>query len=131
MIYDFDIPTPALTLKSAPVRTSMPLVKGTIVQMGVFVPPGSNGLAHLKILYGINQLFPSNEQGDFSASGILFTWPEDIVLDTDPVILTALTWNDDDTYPHTVHVRIAVTPATGNSNINDVLAQVQQLQATQ
>lgn len=129
MIFVAAITTQPLTKKTAPLVTSIPIVAGTINQVFIFFPPGVNALAHLKLLWGLFQLFPSNDQADFAGGDVLLDWPEDIVIDAAPLALTAVTWNDDDTYPHTITVHVVMTPSAPSTNISDVLAQVQQLQA--
>jgi hypothetical protein len=126
MIFDTHIPTPANTAKLSPLTTIIPIVKGTITQMFVQFPPGVNALAHLKLLWGLYQLFPSNEQGDFSTGAETIVWDEDIVIDHDPAQLTAITWNEDDTYQHTITVRIVISPQAPGHNINDVIAALGQ-----
>lgn len=130
MIFVAAIETPQNTPQNSPVITQIPIVAGTINRMLIFFPPGVNGLAHLSIAWGLYQLFPSNEQADFAAGDVLIDWPEDIAIATQPLQLTAVTWNEDDTYPHTITVHVVMTPAAPSSNITDVLAQVQQAQAS-
>jgi hypothetical protein len=120
MIFNFDIDTPANTAETSPVKTTKQIIRGTITEVLVFWPPGSNGLAHLKILWGLYQLFPSNQDGDFAESGTAFAWPENINIDHDPAELTFLTWNADDTYAHTCHVNVVMQP----SNVQPTIEQV-------
>jgi hypothetical protein len=126
MIFDVHITTPANTAKTSHLTTTIPIVKGTITQMFVQFPPGVNALAHLKLLWGLYQIFPSNEQGDFATGAETIVWDENIVIDHDPAQLTAITWNEDDTYQHTITVRIVITPAAASTSISDVLAALGQ-----
>lgn len=130
MIFVRAITTPQNTPQNTPLVTQIPIVAGTIKQMIIFFPPGANGLAHLSVNWGLYQLFPSNEQADFAGGDVLINWPEDISIETEPFELTAETWNADDTYPHTITVHVVLTPAAPSTNISDVLAQVQQAQAS-
>ena len=124
MIFDIDVLTPANTPSTDPVRTVLPVVLGKITDAGVFMPPGSNGLAHLKILIGLYQLFPSNQEGDFSASGFMFQWAEDYDIDVDPAELVLLTWNDDTTYDHTITFRVVMQPAAGTPSASATIASL-------
>lgn len=130
MIFVAAITTPQNTPQDTPVITQIPIVAGTITRILIFFPPGVNALAHLSILWGLYQLFPSNEQADFAGGDVLIDWPEDIVINTEPLQLTAQTWNADDTYPHTITVHVVMTPAAPSTNISDVLAQVNAAQST-
>jgi hypothetical protein len=124
MIFVHQITTPANTAKDSPLRTTMPIVLGTITRVLIFLPPGLSGLAHLKILWGLYQLFPSNEQGDFAGAGELIEWDEQITIDTPPDELVAVTWNEDDTYDHTIIVHIVMEPALPSQSISEVIAAV-------
>lgn len=128
MIFVSAITTQPNTAKSAPLVTQIPIVAGTINRLLIFFPPGVNALAHIKLLYGLAQIFPSNEQGDFAGGDVLIDWNEDVEIPSDPTVLTAVTWNDDNTYAHTITVHIVLTPASPSRNISDVLALVQQAQ---
>lgn len=130
MIFVAAITTQPLTAKANPLITTIPIVAGKITQLLVFFPPGVNALAHIKLLWGLYQLFPANEQGDFAGGDVLISWPEDIDIDAQPLALTAITWNDDDTYPHTITVHVVMTPMAPSTNIQDILTQVQQLQGS-
>ncbi|MGH9487136.1 MAG: hypothetical protein ACRD04_06040 [Terriglobales bacterium] len=124
MIFSAAITTPKLTSSTSPLITAIPIVMGTITGVRVFFPPGVNALAHIKLLWGLYQIFPSNEQGDFAGGDVLFEWPEDISILTEPTQITAVTWNDDDTYEHTISVHIIVTPAAPGNSVQQVLAAV-------
>ena len=124
MIFSVHLKTPANTPASAPLITRIPIVTGTITHMHVFFPPGCNALAHLKLRWGLYQLFPSNEQGDFASGGILIDWAEDIEIDMAPLELDAYTWNEDTLYDHTITVDIVITPASSTRNAQSVIQQV-------
>jgi hypothetical protein len=130
MIFVSAIKTTHLTTKAAPLITPIPITKGKITQVMVFFPPGVNALAHIKVLYGLYQLFPGNEQGDFAGGDVLINWVEDVDITADPTMLTAVTWNDDDTYDHTITVHVVMTPAAQSTNVADVLAQIQAMQGS-
>lgn len=130
MIFVAAITTQPNTPKTSPVVTQIPIVAGAINRILVFFPPGVNALAHIKVLWGLYQLFPSNEQADFAGGDVLIDWAEDIAIDSQPFALTAVTWNNDDTYPHTITVHVVISPSAPSTNISDILAQVQQMQAS-
>jgi hypothetical protein len=129
MIFVHNIKTPANTPSSTPVETVIPIIRGTITLMSVQFPPGVNALAHLKLLWGLYQLFPSNEQGDFATGGETIDWVEDIDILHEPLQLLAVTWNEDTEYDHTISVRIVMQPGAGKTNVSDVVQAVFQQQA--
>ena len=122
MIFVFDITTPHATPQESAVTTLMPVIVGTITKMSVWFPPGANGLAHIKFLAGLFQLFPSNEQSNFSSGGEAIEWDEDIEIDTEPAQLVAITWNDDTTYDHTISVRVVMQPPQQSLTTTQVFA---------
>src|SRR5487761_2207949 len=122
MIFDFYVLTPKNTPAYSPVLTNAPIVLGTITNFAAFMPPGSNGLAHLKVLLGLYQLFPSSEQGDFSASGFMYEVAEEYVVDVSPAELTLVTWNEDTTYDRGITVRLVIQPASGTPSASATIA---------
>src|SRR5487761_2171995 len=127
MIFVAAITTPKLTPNNSPVITRIPIVAGTMTRLLIWFPPGVNALAHIKLLWGLYQIFPSNDQADFAGGDVLIDWDEDITIDQPPLNLTAVTWNDDDTYPHTVTVHVVIKPSAGGQTaaqtIQTLLAQ--------
>lgn len=129
MIFIDHILTPANTPQTNPVTTTIDIISGTISLVSVQFPPGVNALAHLKLLWGLYQIFPSNEQGDFSSGGETITWDEQIDITEEPLKLTAITWNEDTEYDHTITVRVVMQPAQQQQNVGAVVAAIQQQQA--
>lgn len=129
MIFVHNIKTPKNTASTTPLKTTIPIVRGTITLVSVQFPPGCNALAHMKILWGLYQLFPSNEQGNFATGGETIDWVEDIEISNEPLQLTAVSWNEDTEYDHTISVRIVIQPKLASRNVSDVVQQVFQQQA--
>ena len=88
----------------------MEIREGVIVRWLVLIPAGMHALAGMRILYGIEQLFPKQKD----------TWlkgeDESIVVDEwwdlieQPITLRVQGYNLDDTYDHTFYIRIVVLP---------------------
>jgi hypothetical protein len=110
MNYAWDITIPALTLKTSPVTQILKLSKGVITKVEFKWPAGPQGLAHVALNYGEFQLIPLNRDDDISGDDETIVLPEYYELDEAPYQLKLYAWNDDDTYPHTVTVRITVLP---------------------
>ena len=76
----------------------------------IYIPAGHHALAGMRILYGIEQLFPKQKD----------TWlrgeDESIVVDEwwdlveQPITLRVQGYNLDDTYDHTFYIRITALP---------------------
>lgn len=107
MDYAFELTAPANTTKETPVTKELKLTEGVIKQVIVFHPWGCAGLAHAIIREGLHQLYPSNPDGSYHSDGIPAEFPDNYYLH-EPALLTLKAWNLDDTYPHTVYVRITI-----------------------
>jgi len=108
MIYDFEISTPANTARTAPVETTLELTPGVIHKLDILFPPGPAGLLHMVIMRELTQLWPSNPDGNFASDDEVISYPEYYDLLEAPHELQAVTWNEDDTYDHIVHVRFGI-----------------------
>ena len=113
MFYSFPLTVPANTLESAPTTLACKLTSGTIERVDVQFPPGCAGLVHVALTHALHQLWPSNPDGSFAADGYVISFNEDLPFKTAPYVLTLTGWSDDDTYGHTVTVRIGVRRAGG------------------
>lgn len=120
MIYEARLTIPPSTSKAAAVRESFDVHPGTAQQVGIEFPTGCAGLVHLRVLYQEQQVWPSNLDQDFSGDGALLVFPEDLSLDASPYTISLEGWSDDDTFNHTVTLRLAVV-AFGQT-VTEVLA---------
>jgi hypothetical protein len=126
MIFVFPITTVANTLEASKQKTILQLPRGHITGMQVHFPSGHIGLTHIQLARGLHQLFPTNPEANFSSSGEAIVWKEDIKLDTPPYQLEAYTWNLDDTYDHTITVRVEMELLSGEiSSIEELVALLQ------
>jgi len=109
MIYEFTITTPANTPESSKQKTVLKLEAGTITDLKVLFPPGCAGLHYLQICKGGHQIFPK-QLNYFRGDNVLLDFPSpDILLYDQPYELDAYTWNEDDTYDHSVDIYIEIT----------------------
>lgn len=108
MIYSWSISTPANTAEADKQKTILPLGSGVIHQLDILFPPGPAGLLHLQINDAIHQVWPTNPEESFAADGDMITFREYHELLEEPYELQAWTWNEDDTYDHTVLIRIGL-----------------------
>lgn len=106
MFYVFPITTPANTAETAKQKTILALARGKITQVQVHFPSGQIGLTHIGINRGLHQFLPTNAEANFSTSGETISIVEDFRLDSAAYQLEAYTWNLDNTYEHTITVRV-------------------------
>jgi len=103
-IYSYEITTPASSEKETEIE-----VEGDFISyVNIRFPPGPSGLLKLAIFYGIKQIFPHDESSYFQGDDEVIEWQEYWKLPESPCKLIIKTVNEDDTYEHTVYVRIAV-----------------------
>jgi len=110
MIYEEDLTIPASTPETSPVETLIEVTAGVIHRIEVQFPPGCFGLAHVVIVHENTQIFPTNPGQSFKGDAWVFSVNEYHVLDEPPFIITVRGWNEDDTYEHTITVRICILP---------------------
>jgi len=122
MIYVFPILIAANTLETAKQKTTLELTRGKITRVMVEFPAGHVGLTHLAINRGLFQLWPVNPESAFKSSNETIIWEEDYNLDTPPYELEAYAWNEDDTYEHTITVRIVLESLGVVSNLADQIS---------
>lgn len=108
MIYSYTITTPKNTLEGDKQKTTLKLARGIIHRVEFVFPPGPAGLLHLHINDALHQRWPSNTGENFASDDENIGFHEHLELSREPLELQAYTWNLDDTYPHTVIIRIGL-----------------------
>jgi hypothetical protein len=110
MYYEKSLTIPKNTPSSAPVSAAIPVHPGVLKEVEVIFPPGPAGLAHVIIYYWGHQVFPSNPDSSFAGDDIKIEFNEEWDLPGVPFEFVVYGWNSDDTYPHTVTVRLGILP---------------------
>lgn len=110
MYYDVSFTIPANTAEAAPQEQQVKLAHGVIHRVEIGFPSGCAGLAHFQIRHGLYQVWPTNAQGSFNTDDYTIPIDDHYDLFEEPYILTLVGWNLDDTYDHTLEVRIGILP---------------------
>lgn len=110
MLFKASIMIPANTLSTDPTIEMLPIAHGIITEFMVRPRPGHAALAHLVILHHEHQIAPSTEGMSLSGDAFPIDWEEYYESYQPPYELKLKGWNDDDTYPHTFDVFVAVLP---------------------
>ncbi|MBA7692079.1 hypothetical protein ES703_100637 [subsurface metagenome] len=110
MLYNWIITVPKNTPRTAPVEQKLTLAIGIVTWYSVLFPPGCVGLVHAKIYHREHQIVPSKGDQDLAGDTFPIEWNDYYELYERPADFLARCWNEDDTYPHKVHIRIAVVP---------------------
>ena len=117
MFYVFPLTIPASTPETAKQITTLELARGTVRRVNVEFPAGHVGLTHLFLRRGLYQVWPSNPEANFKSSNETISWDDDNKLDTQPYRFVAYAWNDDDTYEHTITVRLQLEPLAVTTSV--------------
>ncbi len=110
MLFQASITIPQNTTRNSPTETTLKIAHGIITKFMVRPRPGHAGLAHLVILHHEHQIAPSTENMDIHGDALPIDWEEYYESYQPPYELKLRAWNEDDTYPHTFDVYVAVLP---------------------
>jgi hypothetical protein len=107
MDYAYAVKTDANTAKADAVETTLKLTEGTLVSVWAVHPEGCHGLAYAAIFMGGHQLYPHNADEAYHGNAVPMIWEDNLELKA-PATLKLKTWNLDDTYDHTLYLRLTV-----------------------
>jgi len=110
MLFQASITIPKLTTSVNPTIVTFGIAKGIITKFIVLPHPGHAGLAHLIILHHEHQIAPSTENMNLHGDAFPIEWEDYYESYQPPFELKLKGWNEDDTYPHTFEVYVAVLP---------------------
>ena len=110
MLFEASITIPKSTASTSPTEATLKIAHGIITKIMVRPRPGHAALAHLVILHHEHQIAPSTESMDFAGDTFPIDWEEYYESYQPPYELKLKGWNEDDTYPHTFDVFVAVLP---------------------
>ena len=108
MFYEFAITIPKSGDADNPKTVELHLGKGVIHHIAVQFPIGCAALAHCRLLHHSFGQLPTNRQGSFATDGYIIDVDENLEFFAEPYIIRALCWNDDDTYAHTITIRLSI-----------------------
>jgi hypothetical protein len=108
MIYSFDFAIPANTSFYDPKHNILPISKGLVYRVEFQFPYGVAGLAHVQVYDGGHQVWPSHPHNDFTGNNNTIAFDDLLLKSQPPFQLDLFGWNDDDTYQHTIYVRVGV-----------------------
>jgi len=112
-MFEYAVTTPANTPSTAPLETRLKITEGIVDRVEIEFPLGCCGLLHVRLFRGEDQLVPLNPDGDVASDGQVVRAELSYPVKGPPTDLLCRSWNEDDTYSHTVRIRITVTrPAT-------------------
>jgi len=110
MLFQADITIEVGKTKADPETEILKIAHGIITNIIVQIPAGHRALSHLVILHHEHQIAPSTEGMDIHGNFFPVEWGEYYESYQPPYELKLVGWNDDDTYPHTFTVYVAILP---------------------
>lgn len=110
MLFEASITIPKNTTSTSPEVAILKIAHGIITKIMVRPRPGHAALAHCVILHHEHQIAPSTENMSFSGDTFPIDWEEYYESYQPPYELKIKGWNDDDTYPHTFDIFVAILP---------------------
>jgi hypothetical protein len=108
VLFTFNITAPANTPKKFPVKQALKLKAGVVTRISVKIPSGHARLAHLAIYDGETMIMPWGGDQYIEGDDEEIVWEPDYLLPSEPALLEARVWNEDDTYEHEFPIRIWV-----------------------
>lgn len=110
MLFEASITIPKSTTQASPEEVILKIAHGIISWVSVSFPPGCVFLVHCVILHHEHQIAPSTEGMSLAGDTFPIEWEEYYESYQPPYELKIKGWNEDDTYPHTITVRVAILP---------------------
>ena len=110
MFYDYTALVPANTPETSPMEVELVLAPGIIHRVAVSFPDGAVGLVYVQIFKGFHQVWPTNPDSSFNWNNYTIEWDDYLPLNDIPFELKAKLWNLDDTFAHSIDLRLGVVP---------------------
>lgn len=101
---------PKNTLEANPLEQKLKVHAGVVVRVDIMFPPGPEGLTHVRIYDDGHQLWPFALGESYASDNETISFPEFIEIIPGMTELRFVGWNEDDTYDHTVSIRISILP---------------------
>ena len=110
MNYEKRITVPRNTPATAPVEETLTVHPGVVTEVNIVFPDGCIQLVHAQIMHWSQNLWPPYADMDFTGNNEVIDWNEEYAIQDPPFDFVVRAWNDDDTFAHTLTVRMAVLP---------------------
>ncbi len=111
MYYAWNFTLAADKTEATKTKAVLYLEKGTIVRCEIMFPAGCCGLVYVHINQALHQVYPKNPEYQYIGNGETIISSDEYEIKETPYQLEFYGWNTDDTYNHTITVRIQLVPA--------------------
>ena len=106
MDYTKEITIPKNTPESQALKIKLKVPKGVVHKVSISFPYGVAGLARVQIFRASTQVWPTTNGEYYTGNGVTIEFNEYYEVKEEPLYFTIKAWNLDDTYDHTITVRI-------------------------
>ena len=110
MIYNFSFTSQKYVAGNTMNIETLKLCYGVIHKLDILFPAGCAGLVLCSVHSALHQIWPSNTDEYFSSDDEVISFREHRPLLTEPYSLELWHFNTDDTYNHSITVRIGILP---------------------
>lgn len=111
MFYAWNFTLPLGKSVISKTKKILDLERGTIVRCEVVFPNGCCGLVYVHINQALHQVYPKNPDYQYRGNGETIIASDEYEIREEPYQLEFYGWNTDDTYNHTITVRLQLVPA--------------------
>lgn len=108
MIYSASITTLKSPATPPLMKTIMKVTKGLVYKVEFYFPPGSAGMMGVAVFDGLFQVWPSSVGDFFTGDDVLISFDDLYLKNAAPFQFDVYTYNEDDVFPHEVHVRLGL-----------------------
>ena len=111
MVYAASIKTEHGKSEADATETPLKVVKGLIYRLEVEFPPGCCGLVHMQLYDAGYMVYPATPGVSFHGDNATIGFDDCYLKGSAPYTFIIKTWNEDDTWDHTIQVRVAMASA--------------------
>lgn len=108
MVYTSTITSTKGKAESTKTRSIIKVTKGLVYSWEIYLPPGSGGLLHIRILDGSFNLLPTTPSESFAGNNVRFQYDDLYLKQTEPFVFNIDHWNEDDSFNHIFYVHIGM-----------------------
>jgi hypothetical protein len=127
MFYNFPLTIPANTDKGDDVEIICPITYGIIKKFDILFPDGCAGFAKIRIHHNNTQILPTNDGEYFASNNEAITSNEEILITERPFELKFSGYNLDDTYDHTIYLRLYIDAHNNNLSLSNDLESLSEI----
>lgn len=108
MVHVRTITVPANTSASAPLKTSLKVLRGIITRSRLIFPPGPSGLVYVRACEGESQFFPATPGESFWGDNINQEFDDLYEITDDNRIINIYAYNLDAAYEHRFQIQFSI-----------------------